>query len=199
MNRSNFRELGGGKGNYRTYPNIKKSLVFIQVHYSRLLTALLTLWSWQFDQTANTEGGSKKKSVLIVLQFRVSCWDLHRGRLCKCSVGRSNTKRFTPATCLFFPISYLADFLFIYFFLVACPVWQILQSELWSECTVVKEQLFFMWITLYVVWYDNAEARQVGGECTTAAPVRHKRQNKHTEPGTQKWENTQIHKPTIFL
>lgn len=64
MNRSNFRELGG-KGNYRTYPNIKKSLVFIQVHYSRLLTALLTLWSWQFDQTANTEGGSKKKSVLI--------------------------------------------------------------------------------------------------------------------------------------
>lgn len=196
MNRSNFRELGG-KGNYRTYPNIKKSLVFIQVHYSRLLTALLTLWSWQFDQTANTEGGSKKKSVLIGSSLGFPAGISTEGGSANVALGDQTQKVLLLLPVFFF--SYLADFLFIYFFLVACPVWQILQSELWSECTVVKKQLFFMWITLYVVWYDNAEARQVGGECTTAAPVRHKRQNKHTEPGTQKWENTQIHKPTIFL
>lgn len=39
----------------------------------------------------------------------------------------------TQKVLLLLPVfffSYLADFLFIYFFLVACPVWQILQSEL---------------------------------------------------------------------
>lgn len=114
MNRSNFRELGG-KGNYRTYPNIKKSLVFIQVHYSRLLTALLTLWSWQFDQTANTEGGSKKKSVLIGSSLGFPAGISTEGGSANVALGDQTQKVLLLLPVFFFFLTLLIFYLFIFF------------------------------------------------------------------------------------